>query len=147
MSRITTPTLVIDGTRDVSKPWPDHGAVLAGAIAGATVVHLEAAHISNLETPRAFTAALFEFLTPPPADDEVFDAGMRVRRSILGDAHVDRSLASMTDFNREFQHLITRYAWGTVWTRGALDVRTRRLLVLTTLASLGRWDEFRMHLR
>ena len=63
------------------------------------------------------------------------------------DEHVDRALAGTTDFNREFQSLITRFAWGTVWTRPQLDRRTRRLLVLSTTAALGRWEEFRMHLR
>ena len=53
----------------------------------------------------------------------------------------------LKDFNRDFQTMITRYAWGTVWTRPGLDRRTRRLLVLMTTAALGRWEEFRMHLR
>ena len=66
---------------------------------------------------------------------------------MLGDAHVDRSIAAATDFNRDFQMMITRYAWGTVWTRPGLDRRTRRLVVLTTTAALGRWEEFRLHLR
>ena len=66
---------------------------------------------------------------------------------MLGEAHVDRSIAATTDFNREFQELITRYAWGTIWTRPGLDRRTRRLLVLAMMAALGRWEEFRMHVR
>ena len=64
----------------------------------------------------------------------------------LGDAHVDRSIASSTDFTRDFQELITRFAWGTIWTRPGLDHRTRRLLVLAITASMGRWEEFRLHL-
>ena len=73
------------------------------------------------------------------------EAGFRIRREILGNEHVDRAVAATTDFNREFQSLITRYAWGTVWTRPGLDHRTRRLLVLAMMASLGRWEEFRLH--
>jgi alkylhydroperoxidase/carboxymuconolactone decarboxylase family protein YurZ len=65
----------------------------------------------------------------------------------LGEGHVDRSIATTNDFNREFQELITRYAWGTIWTRPGLDRRTRRLLVLATMASMGRWEEFRLHVR
>ena len=72
---------------------------------------------------------------------------MAVRRSVLGDEHVDRSIAHTTAFNREFQQMITRFAWGTVWTRPAVDHRTRRMMVLTAMASLGRWEEFRMHVR
>ena len=72
---------------------------------------------------------------------------MTVRRSVLGDAHVDRATANATEFTREFQDLITRYAWGTVWTRPGLSPRVRRLLVLAMTASLGRWEEFRLHVR
>jgi 4-carboxymuconolactone decarboxylase len=72
---------------------------------------------------------------------------MRARRSVLGDAHVDRAIATTTAFTKDFQELITRYAWGTIWTRPLLDVRTRRLLVLATTAALGRWEEFRLHVR
>ena len=70
-----------------------------------------------------------------------------MRRAVLGDAHVDRAIASTTDLNRDFQELITRFAWGAVWTRPGLDRRTRRLLVLAITASIGRWEEFRMHLQ
>lgn len=80
-------------------------------------------------------------------EKERFDAGMKVRRAVLGDAHVDRSIASQTDLNAEFQDLITRYAWGEIWTRPAFDHRTRRLLVLGITASMGRWEEFRLHVR
>jgi len=142
---ITTPTLVIAGDHDVSMPWELHSALLASSIQAATVVRLRAAHLSNLEQPRSFSAALFRFLLPKPFDS--LDAGTPVRRSVLGDAHVDRSLASTTDFNHDFQELITRFAWGTIWTRPGLDHRIRRLLVLATTASMGRWEEFRLHLR
>ena len=71
---------------------------------------------------------------------------MRVRRSVLGDAHVDKSLQSATT-TPEFQDFITRFAWVTIWTRPGLDVRTRRLLVLAMTAAMGRWEEFRLHVR
>ena len=74
-------------------------------------------------------------------------AGMTVRRRVLGDTHVDRSIAKTNDLTREFQDLITRYAWGEIWTRPGLDLRTRRILVIGTLLALSRWDEFRMHAR
>lgn len=80
-------------------------------------------------------------------DQERRDAGMAVRRQVLGDAHVDRAVAAATPFTADFQDLITRYAWGEIWTRPGLDQRTRRVLVIGTLVALGRWDEFRMHVR
>lgn len=146
LGRITVPTLVIGGDLDVSMPWSDHGAVLADAIPGARAVRLAAAHLSNLERPRAFAAALSDFLLPENDDDPIVP-GAVVRRQVLGDAHVDKATALTTDFTRDFQQLITRYAWGTIWTRPGLDRRTRRLLVLAITASMGRWEEFGLHLR
>ena len=66
---------------------------------------------------------------------------------MLGDAHVDRSLLAATDFTRDFQQMITSYAWGAVWARPGLDPRIRRLLVVAMTAALGRWEEFRLHVR
>jgi len=80
-------------------------------------------------------------------DDPLHDEGMRVRRRVLGDAHVDRAIAATTPFTAPFQEYITRAAWGSVWTREGLDVRTRRLLVLALLAALGQEHELEMHVR
>jgi len=146
LRNIRVPTLVISGDRDVSTPWTGNGEVLAQEIPNARAVHLPAAHLSNLERPRSFLAALLEFLLPEPEDSIRFETGLAMRRATLGDEHVDRAIAATNDFNREFQELITRYAWGTIWTRPALDRRTRRLLVLATMAALGRWEEFSMHI-
>ena len=150
LGKIRVPTLVIVGDRDVSTPWMGHGEILARDIPGAKVVHLPTAHLSNVEQPRSFTAAIYDLLRPEAAPGDYadpIDEGFAVRRSVLGDAHVDRSIEATTDFNREFQELIARYAWGTIWTRPGLDRRTRRVLVLATVAALGRWEEFRMHVR
>lgn len=144
LERIQVRTLVVSGDRDESMPWTGHGAVLAGRIAGAAAVRLPTAHLSNLGAPRAFTRAVLAFLAPPEATSP--EAGMAVRRQVLGDAHVDRSMASVTDLTRNFQALITRFPWAAIWTRPGLDLRTRRLLVLAITASLGRWEEFRLHL-
>ena len=73
--------------------------------------------------------------------------GERTRREVLGDAHVDRSAAKADAFTRDFQDLITRYAWGEVWTRPGLDRRTRSVAVLTALIALGHWEELAMHVR
>ena len=80
-------------------------------------------------------------------DADRYDLGLRTRRSVLGDGYVDRALARRNDFNGEFQDLITRYAWGEIWTRPGLDQRTRRLLVLAMTVALGRHEEFKLHLR
>lgn len=79
--------------------------------------------------------------------DDLYEAGMKVRRQVLGDAHVDRANARITDVNREFQDFITRFGWGEIWTRPQFDHRIRRILVMGTMVALGRWEEFRMHLR
>src|SRR5512138_3505600 len=83
----------------------------------------------------------------PMDERERHDAGMAKRRKILGNAWVDRAQAKKNDFNGEFQDLISRYAWGEIWTRPGLDDRTRRLIVLASMIALGRWEEFRMHTR
>ena len=146
LPQIRIPTLIIVGDRDVSTPWTGHGEVLARDIAGARVVHLPAAHLSNLERPRSFSTALLDFLIAN-APSGTLEDGYQVRRAMLGDAYVDASIARTTEFTREFQELITRYAWGTIWTRPGLAPSARRLLALTATAALGRWDEFRLHVR
>ncbi len=76
-----------------------------------------------------------------------YTEGLQVRREVLGDAHVDRALAALTPFNEEFQQLITRYAWGEVWTREGLPRHTRSLVTIAMLVALNRGDELRLHLR
>ena len=76
-----------------------------------------------------------------------YDAGMAVRRTVLGDAHVDRAIARTTDFTADFQRLITEYAWGSIWTRPGLDHRARSLITLTALIARGHHEELAMHLR
>ena len=72
---------------------------------------------------------------------------MEVRRAVLGDAHVDRALESATELTAEFQDLITRYAWGEIWTRPGLDRRTRSAITIMALIALGRDEELALHLR
>ena len=76
-----------------------------------------------------------------------YDDGMTVRREVLGDDHVDRATAEATDLMRDFQQLITEYAWGDVWTRAGLDRRTRSLITITALVALGHHEELALHLR
>ncbi|NDK90294.1 4-carboxymuconolactone decarboxylase [Gordonia desulfuricans] len=76
-----------------------------------------------------------------------YDDGMVVRREVLGDAHVDRATAAITDHTREFQELITEYAWGSIWTRPGLDRRSRSMITLTALIARGHHEELGMHVR
>jgi 4-carboxymuconolactone decarboxylase len=80
-------------------------------------------------------------------DRERYASGMKVRRAVLGDAHVDKAQASQNAFNAPFQDLITRYAWGEIWSRPGLPRQTRSLLTLALMVALNRNDEFRIHLR
>jgi 4-carboxymuconolactone decarboxylase len=79
--------------------------------------------------------------------DDPYEAGMRVRREVLGDAHVDGAVEATTEFSAAFQDFITRYAWGSVWTREGLDRRMRSAVTLAVLTALGRENELAMHVR
>jgi 4-carboxymuconolactone decarboxylase len=76
-----------------------------------------------------------------------YEEGLAIRREVLGGAHVDRSLDRLNEFNRDFQDLITRYAWGEIWSRPGLPRHTRSILTLGLMVALNRMDEFRMHVR
>jgi 4-carboxymuconolactone decarboxylase len=80
-------------------------------------------------------------------EDERYEAGLEVRRAVLGDAHVDRSLANRTDLTTEFQEMITRHAWGDIWTRPGLPRHTRSLLTISMMVALNRSEELTLHLR
>jgi 3-oxoadipate enol-lactonase / 4-carboxymuconolactone decarboxylase len=154
LPKVKAQLLVINGARDISTPPAEHGDRIAAAVANARTVTIDAGHLSAVEQPEAFAGAVVAFLGEPAAQPDVtqalqtiFDAGLAMRRAVLGDAWVDKSLAGRNALTGEFQNLITRVAWGEIWTRPGLDQRTRRLLVLAITASLSRWEEFRLHLR
>jgi 3-oxoadipate enol-lactonase/4-carboxymuconolactone decarboxylase len=137
LSAIRAPTLVIAAADDPSTP-PPHLEAIRDEIPGARLHVIDRArHLVNVEQPEAFTRALLGF----------FDPGMRTRREVLGDAHVDAALERTTAFTADFQDLITRYAWGEIWTRPGLDRRTRSAITLTALIALGHNDELAMHVR
>lgn len=79
--------------------------------------------------------------------DDTYDRGMRVRREVLGDEHVDRAVERTTEQTAAFQDFITRYAWGEIWSRPGLDRRTRSAVTLAALTALGRYDELELHIR
>ena len=147
LPRIATPTLVVAGREDPSTPLPMNEAI-AAAIPGARLVVLDGAHIVSREQADAFNAALADFLGADGLpSDQRFARGLARRRQVLGDAWVDAALARRDEVNADFQDLITRYAWGEIWTRPGLDEETRRLLVLAITAAMGRWEEFELHAR
>jgi len=79
--------------------------------------------------------------------DSTYEAGLAVRRRVLGEAHVKRSIENATAFDKDFQELMTRHAWGDIWTRPGLDHRTRSLVTIAMLAALGRNEELELHVR
>jgi 3-oxoadipate enol-lactonase/4-carboxymuconolactone decarboxylase len=140
---VRAPTLVIAGGEDPITP-PAHARVIRDAIPGATLTVVAGArHLANIEAHEAVTRAIVDHLLRFGARER----GMRTRREVLGDAHVDAAIARTTDLDADFQDFITRYAWGDVWTRPALDRRTRSMITLTALASLGRLEELALHVR
>jgi 4-carboxymuconolactone decarboxylase len=80
-------------------------------------------------------------------DSQRYEQGMKVRRAVLGDAHVDRSLKNRNEFNEAFQDLITRYAWGEIWSRPGLPRHTRSMITLAIMVALNRSEELRMYVR
>ncbi len=143
--QLRQPTLILVGRDDLVTPVTAAEA-LHRAIAGSSLVLIDnAAHIPTYEQPEAITAAITDFLHP--AITNAYETGLATRKRVLGEAHVARSLANATDFDRDFQHFITEMAWGKVWTRPGLDHRTRSLLTLVITAALGREEEFKLHLR
>ena len=80
-------------------------------------------------------------------DEDLYQQGMEVRRAVLGDKHVDRTLSQLTPLNEEFQNFITRYAWGDIWTRPGLERHTRSMITIAMLIALNREAELKMHLR
>jgi 3-oxoadipate enol-lactonase/4-carboxymuconolactone decarboxylase len=142
LANITAPTLVIAGALDPVVP-PRVAVDLQQGINGAGLLVIPAAaHLVNIEQPEAFTTAVVDHVAGP-----AYRRGERTRRAVVGDAHVDRSEAGATPFTEPFIDLLTRYAWGEVWTRPGLDRPTRSCITLAMLTALGRTDELELHVR
>ncbi|MFT4084201.1 MAG: alpha/beta fold hydrolase [Nocardioides sp.] len=148
LEQIGAPVLAVAGIHDEATP-PDSLREIATGVAVGTFVELDGvAHLAAAEAPHTvaslLTAHLGTHLTGGAGDP--YDAGMVVRREVLGDAHVDRAIAHTTDVNAAYQELITRYAWGSIWTRPGLDRRSRSVGVLTALIAGRHFDELEFHL-
>jgi 3-oxoadipate enol-lactonase/4-carboxymuconolactone decarboxylase len=162
LGSLTVPVVAVGGTHDVAAPVERQREIAAG-VPGAEYLELDAvAHLAPLEAPHtvaSVVAALADrvargpIATPVTADAATGDAGSRrsagmaVRRTVLGDEHVDRAIERTTDVTRDFQDFITDYAWGGIWTRPGLARRDRSIAVLTALIAGRHFEELEFHLR
>jgi 3-oxoadipate enol-lactonase/4-carboxymuconolactone decarboxylase len=165
LAQIDVPVLAIAGAHDGVTP-PDSARQIAdGVTAGRVTVLPGVSHLAPAEDPATVAALLAQLGAstthapapgpgPGPAEEpsgrteqQVYDDGMRVRREVLGDAHVDRATAGANALTGDFQEFITRYAWGSIWTRPGLDRRSRSIVTLTALVARGHHEELAMHLR
>jgi 3-oxoadipate enol-lactonase/4-carboxymuconolactone decarboxylase len=143
---INVPTLILTGAQDSSTP-PVRGEEIAVAIRDSKLIALPGAHIPMIESPIQWSDALIDFLAAAGdmKDSEHYQTGLKRRREVLGHDYVEAKLSTRTEFTAPFQEWITQMAWGSVWTSSRLDDLTRRIVVLTTTAALGRWEEFELH--
>ena len=147
LGEITLPVLAVTGEHD-TVAVPEMARTIAGGVrTGRAVVLPGVAHLAPAEAPEKVAALISGQARSALTVQQVREAGMKVRREVLGDAHVDRATAAATDLTVDFQELITEYAWGSIWTRPGLDRRSRSLITLTALVARGHHEELAMHLR
>jgi 3-oxoadipate enol-lactonase / 4-carboxymuconolactone decarboxylase len=143
LGRIAAATLVIAGAQDPAIPI-EHAQVIVDGVADGRLYVLDpAAHLATVEQPGAITAQLRAHFRA----GATLAAGYAMRRSVLGDEHVDRTNASTTPLTEPFQEFLTRYAWGDIWSRAELSLRERSIATLATLVALGAEHELAMHVR
>lgn len=142
LHKITSKILVITGDEDAVTNI-EHAEFLVNQIPNATLSILPARHLSATELPEQFASLLIQFIV----GETTFDKGMHVRRTVLGDAHVDRATNNINEFNGEFQNFISNYAWGEIWTRPGLSKHNRSLITIAMLIALNRKAELQMHIR
>lgn len=147
LAEIGAPVLAVAGAADVTTPTEGLREIAEGVKDGRLVELEGVAHLAPAEAPDVVARLIRQHVLGEEQPHTTYDAGMAVRREVLGDDHVDRADASTTEFTREFQELITTYAWGTIWTRPGLDRRSRSLITLTALVAGGHHEELAMHLR
>lgn len=147
LDRITARTLAVAGDGDPATP----SSVMSGLAEGIQGARMEvvgpAAHLASIEQAGNVTRLVLEHIGADPGRARARAIGDSVRRSVLGDEHVDRATAAATAFTEPFQDFITRTAWGDIWSRPGLDHRTRRLLTLAILTAMGNEHELDMHIR
>jgi 3-oxoadipate enol-lactonase/4-carboxymuconolactone decarboxylase len=142
LPRVTAPTLVVGGALDPAVSPPALLELATGIGSSSLVLLADAAHLAAIEQPARSSEAVVAHLCGPAAE-----RGEQVRRSVLGDDHDDRSAAWSDPTSAGFFDLVTRLAWGEIWTRPGLDRRTRSCVTVAMLVALGRFDELELHLR
>lgn len=162
LGEIGAPVLAVAGAEDAVTPTEGLREIAEGVRSGRLEVLEGVAHLAPAEAPDRVAALVLEHalgiqaasepgpaaaVPEPPAAGRAYDAGMAVRREVLGDAHVDRATAGTTAFTADFQRFVTEHAWGAVWTRDGLDRRSRSMITITAMVALGHHDELAMHVR
>jgi 3-oxoadipate enol-lactonase / 4-carboxymuconolactone decarboxylase len=147
LGKIAVPVLAVAGAEDFATPADLLAEIADGVQHGRLLILDSVAHLAPAEAPHDVAKLIITYFDAEVPGADRYAAGMRVRREVLGDAHVDRATSATTDFTREFQQLITEYAWGTIWTRPGLDRRSRSMITLTALVARGHHEELAMHVR
>jgi 3-oxoadipate enol-lactonase / 4-carboxymuconolactone decarboxylase len=147
LGEIAVPVLAVAGSEDFATPADLLAEIADGIQHGRLQILDRVAHLAPAEAPHGVAKLIITHFDAEVPGADRYAAGMRVRREVLGDAHVDRATSATTDFTREFQQLITEYAWGTIWTRPGLDRRSRSMITLTALVARGHHEELAMHVR
>ena len=147
LAEIAVPVLAVAGAEDVATQADLLREIADGVQRGALQILDGVAHLAPAEAPQEVAKLIMKHLDADEPGADRYAAGMQVRRQVLGDAHVDRATSATTDFTRDFQQLITEYAWGSIWTRPGLDRRSRSMITLTALVARGHHEELAMHIR
>jgi 3-oxoadipate enol-lactonase / 4-carboxymuconolactone decarboxylase len=154
LNQLSVETLVITGDEDPVTNV-EQAQFLVNHIPNAALHVLHARHLASTELPKEYAEVLISFFIAPPSgwyaarvgELDKRARGLHVRRTVLGEEHVDRAMAKINDFNADFQDFITRYAWGEIWTRPDLSKHNRSLITMAMLIALNRKAEFKMHVK
>ena len=146
LDKMLVETLVITGDEDPVTNV-EQAQFLVNHIPNATLYILHARHLASTELPKEYAETLISFFTSNTNFSPLGARGLHVRRTVLGDEHVDRATAKINDFNADFQDFITRYAWSEIWTRPDLSKHNRSLITMAMLIALNRKAEFKMHVK
>jgi 3-oxoadipate enol-lactonase/4-carboxymuconolactone decarboxylase len=144
---IAVPVLAVAGAEDFATAADLLAEIAHGVQRGTLQILDGVAHLAPAEAPQEVAELIIKHFEAEGIGSDRYAAGMQVRRQVLGDNHVDRATAATTGFTRDFQQLITEYAWGSIWTRPGLDRRSRSMITLAALVARGHHEELAMHVR
>jgi 3-oxoadipate enol-lactonase / 4-carboxymuconolactone decarboxylase len=147
LGEIAVQVLAVAGAEDIATQADLLREIANGVQRGTLQILDGVAHLAPAEAPHEVAELIIKHFEAEGIASDRYAAGIRVRRQVLGDDHVDRATAATTDFTSDFQQLITEYAWGTIWTRPGLDRRSRSMITLAALVARGHHEELAMHVR